>query len=57
MQTLPGTKFKLPVGKVFAFVSKLVVSCKDGISHDEAAELLSDFLELFSVVLTSNLPH
>lgn len=54
MQTIPNTKIKLPVAKVFAFISKLVVSCKGGISHDEAAVLLSDFLELFAVVLTEN---
>jgi len=57
MTTLPGTKFKLPVGKVFALIAKLVGFLKGGVTHEESVELLEDFMSLFSTVLNANLPH
>lgn len=57
MQTIPGTKFRLPVGKVFALIGKLIGFLKGGVTHEESVELLEDFMLLFSAVLNENLPH
>jgi len=54
MTTLPGTRVKIPFGKIASFVASLVVKSKSGFSKEEGAEILADFLELFADVLTSN---
>jgi hypothetical protein len=47
-------KVKIPFGKVAAFVAKLIVKAKDGLTREEGEELLSDFLMLLADVLTQN---
>lgn len=56
MTTIPGSKVKIPLGKLIAFVTKIVTMAKDGFTPSEGHEILMDFLSLFSVVLDSNLP-
>lgn len=47
-------KIKIPFGKVAAFVSKLLVKSKGGLTKEEGEEILADFIELLADVLKQN---
>lgn len=47
-------KFKLPLGKVASFAAKLILKARDGITKEEAEEILADLIILLGDVLMQN---
>jgi hypothetical protein len=47
-------KVTIPIGKVAAFVARLVVKARDGFTKEEGEEILADFVLLLADVLQAN---